>query len=126
MDKRAKNIEGKGVRFTSTKQPTGRAKSEGKMRAKFTRERIKELLAAQYNFSANSKVRVQLETAFGKQVIANADAGTLAIMQQINLAILKGDTMAAREILNQAFGMPKETVSQTTEIIKFGYDNSAE
>lgn len=99
----------KKFQFTSTYQPGRNKAKETFKRKRDVREVMKELLKTQYFFTEhNERLKELLEKAFGKKKINRMTAVELMLLQQINKAILKGDTQAFNSILNQTYGMPKQ------------------
>ena len=121
----------KDKQFSSTNQPKDPNKSAlTRKRKKFARDLIRDtLMNLSYKFGEESKVREQLRKAFGDSV-DNLTAAEIMTLQQIQKAVLQGDTQAYNAVMNQAFGMPKaineltgpnggpiETVQKITKVI---------
>lgn len=94
-----------GINFSSTNQPTPAAKANGVLKKKFIRLVLAELLGMQYKFIPNSQIKKQLIAAFGQDVL-KMNVGQVMGLQQAQKAILKGDTFAFTQLMNQALGLP--------------------
>lgn len=106
-----------GVPYSKENQPSPKAKSIGRQKAKFKRDAIRELLNLPYKFVPDSPIKKQLVSAFGNAIL-QMPVGEVMGLQQIQKAILKGDSQAFTAIMNQAFGMPKQEVETTERKIK--------
>lgn len=116
-----KNPVPKHTQFSSTNQPDPAKAKATKAKKRFTRELVKQMLNTKYKFQDSSQIKQQLVAAFGPEV-ANMTVGEIMTLQQANKAILKGDTFAFQNLLNQAFGLPKqkhELGGEDGEPIKF-------
>lgn len=103
-----------GKRFTKEDQPSGKAKSDGKKKAKFTRSVLKEMLNMNYTFAEDSQLKKQLVQAFGPDVLKLSVAEMMSLMQ-MQKAMLKGDTAAYNAVMDQSLGRPAQSIIQTDE-----------
>lgn len=102
----------KDKRFSSSNQPApGRIKA-GKAKVKFTRELLKQMLSMPYKFAADSQIKQQLIKAYGP-TIENMSVAEVMSLQQMQKAVLKGDTQAFSTLMDQALGRPVQAVAQT-------------
>jgi hypothetical protein len=90
--------------FTPENQPSGDAKSIGRLKKKASREILVELLSAKVDFEDNSAVKAELITIFGKKLVKNASAYELMAMRQMVKALKANDTQAFMALSNQTFG----------------------
>lgn len=108
--KRLSNLKNTdATKFTSAKQPSGKNKSLGKRKKKFTTQVYKEILSMPYAFTPDSQIKRQLIKAFGNQ-ITGMNIGEVLGLQQIQKAILKGDTPAFNSLMDRAFGKPPQSI----------------
>lgn len=98
--------------ITKENQPTGAAKSKGKQLKKASREALRDILNLKYTFS-DPKAKEELENAFGKRAVKNANAYEIAAMKQLLVSIRKSNSQAFTGLSNQAFGLPKQALEHT-------------
>ncbi len=102
----------KATRFSSDRQPDPSKQRATKAKKKFHRELMKELLSQKFVFKEGSELKKQLETSFGPRA-AKLTSGEIMALLQIQKAILKGDTVAFKELMNQAYGQPKQALEHS-------------
>lgn len=108
---RLKNLGDKaGSNDFKNRQPSSEQKKEGWKKKKFSRTVIRELLESK--FELTPKLRKKLEKSFGP--LDDKTIGELISMRQIEKAINNADTFATTNLLNQAFGQPKQEVDVTS------------
>lgn len=96
--------------FTSTYQPGIQKSIETRKKQKEMRQALKKLLNSKYTFDDDSRIKQQLEKAFGKAVVKKFTAGEIMALQQMQKAIKQADTQAFTAVMNQALGMPKQQI----------------
>ncbi|HYH14142.1 MAG TPA: hypothetical protein VD794_02915 [Flavisolibacter sp.] len=122
-EKRDKNLNLKP--FTSDNQPSGEAKSKGWDKRRFNRDILQNMLGLNIEDLPLDSFRDELIEKYGEGV-KEMSIGQLMSMVQLKKAVKKGDTGAYYNVLNQAFGYPKESkdVNLTTDFeINIGGDN---
>lgn len=102
----------KDKQFSKENQPTGKQKSDGHKKRQAIKEMIRMMFENKYKFSDDSQLKKQMITAFGPEV---ADKTILEIMtlQQVQKAILKGDTQAFIALLDRVDGRPVQAIAET-------------
>lgn len=95
------------TQFGKRPQPDPKKSWETRRKKMALRDKMKEMLDMPYNWDANSQVKKQLETAFGKRIY-KMTVGEVMALQTMQKAILRGDSKAMNDFLNQAYGMPKQ------------------
>jgi len=95
--------------FTSTYQPGAKKSAATRKAQADMRKGLRALLNSKYKFKDGSALYQQLVTAFGPDV-KNRSAVELMILQQLQKAIMQGDTYAFSTVMNQLLGMPKQEI----------------
>lgn len=104
-----KNKPPKATQFSATNQPDPEKQKETWKKKRFTRDLIKEMLQMKYKFTADSQVKQQLVNAYGEEVL-DLSIGQIMTLQQMQKAILKGDTQAYSIVIDQALGKQVQAV----------------
>lgn len=119
MDKTANKRQFKGgpdagnkTRFSSDRQPTGKAKSQGKLKSKFGTDLAKAILRMGFIGNKDSDIKKRACEYFG---ISANDLSIDAMLdfRQIEKAVQKADTHAYKAIKERAYGLPKQKTEVT-------------
>lgn len=104
----------KHSQFSSTHQPPDQVKKKATLAKKrATRELLKELLNMQYQFEENSQIKQELEKTFGKKAVKAGTVLDIMAMRQIIKSVKGNNTNAFREVLVQAYGLPKQQLEHS-------------
>lgn len=104
-----------GVPFTSENQPTPQQKSEGWQKKKFTRALIQEFLQSRFNLSPQQ--REKFKEVFGINPDEEVSVGAAGMMNMADNMMKEGigAKQSFSELMNQAFGQPKQEIETTGE-----------
>jgi len=107
-----KNRPPKDKQFSSTNQPDPEKQKATKAKKRVIKETIRALLETQYKFAPDSQLKKQMVAAFGADVLKKPILEVMAL-QQVQKAILKGDTQAFTALLDRVDGRPVQAIAET-------------
>lgn len=101
-------------RFSKENRPDEAKRIAGIKKAaekkRFTRDVMKGMLTINYKFAEGTQLKQQLVHSFGDGILEMSVA-EIMVLQQMQRAILKGDTYAFNSLMDQALGKPMQSVA---------------
>lgn len=98
--------------FSKENQPDPALKKAGHQRKRMIKDVINALLDGKYKFADDSQIKKQLIAAYGLEVL-DKSAFEIMTLQQVQKAILKGDTQAFSALLDRVDGRPVQAIAPT-------------
>jgi hypothetical protein len=105
-----------GKKFTKDYQPSGEAKSAGKLAKKRGQELAKSILDLAFKGMQDSQLKKSAAEYFGIDP-SEITVEMMLLFRQAEKAIQKADTNAFNAYMNRAFGMPKQQTELSGEAI---------
>jgi len=109
MDRKDNLRPNKETQFTKDKQPSNKAKSEGKRRAKALKDVCSQLV------TGKSKEALESLAKYLGLEVDEIDIELALHLKQIQKALNEGDTKAYNSVMDRLKGRPKQEIDHTTK-----------